>query len=154
MSPTQDESTSNSDHAPAGSPPDRRWYASEDWWAVWIGAVVLAGCTAALYTNLPEAEKQPSMIEQSAQESLKLTTPLQAWLAKPKSWTNNPLEAFYLAGKNDTLPGIAGVFVLSLFLFGIACRSLGTRIRDFIPAYCFIYLLGLFSYLLASQSVI
>ena len=133
---------------------NKRWYAAEDWLAVWIGAVVLAGCTVALYASLPDQRNQTPTAAQAAEKPMLLTSPLKKWLAKPGSWTGNPWEAFYQPGGKNKWPGVIGVWLVSLLLFGAAGQLLGIRLRDFTPAFCAVFLLALLAYLLASQMVI
>ena len=45
---------------------------------------------------------------------------LKTWLAKPGSWTANPLDAFTVKGAN-VLPGVCGVLVLSLSPLAWVC---------------------------------
>ncbi len=153
-SSTQNDTPADSSNEPAHPSPRKRWYASEDWLAVWIGAVALACCTAALYGSLPAQGEQKSAATQAGEKRLPLTTPMKKWLAKPMAWTDSPLEAFYVPGKKSVLAGIAGMFAVSMLLFGSATRILGTRWRDFVPAFSFVFLLALLAYLLASQTVI
>ncbi len=72
--PEQNTPSPSSSHAGTLQPPRKRWYVAEDWWAVWIGAVLLAGCTAALYGSLPEPESAHSTATEAERQALNLTS--------------------------------------------------------------------------------
>ncbi len=128
---------------------------SEDWWAVWCGGLLLAVSFAAVWwsnsqllTELPESS-----------DPIELSSPLEAWLAKPGSWRSSPLDAFYATTESrtlpvSTLPGIFGAFAVIGVLFATANRLRGYSARDFWKAFSVVFLLATLSYVLAGQSVV
>lgn len=117
----------------------RQLYRTEDWWAVWIGGALLAICTILVWPAMTAGESGGEL--------------LKTWLAKPGSWTANPLDAFTVKGAN-VLPGVCGAFVLSLVAFGLGLRVMGRRWFSFAAGFCVVFLLGLLAFVLAGQSVI
>ena len=103
------ETPDSDDQAVQASAAKTGWqqlYRTEDWWAVWIGGILLAICTVLVWQGVAAGEKGSSL--------------LTAWLGKPGSWTSNPLDAFTVKGAS-VLPGVCGVFLLSLVAFGLGC---------------------------------
>jgi uncharacterized membrane protein YadS len=162
-------------------PPDERKsaYQSEDLWAIWLGWAVLLvalGATwwsrpqdnferVAQYTDLTrqaelllsegdleQLEKIESM--QSALRSELAHNPLKPWFAKLGSWSSDPLLAFVGKGGESVLPGVAGVFLVSLVLFSVGLRGMGERLGTFPVAFLVVFLLALLSFVLAGQKVI
>ncbi|HEY8504338.1 MAG TPA: putative sulfate exporter family transporter, partial [Gemmataceae bacterium] len=79
--------------------------------------------------------------------------PFAAWFAKPGSWDDNPLDAFFKSGKS-LLPGILGAFLVGLLLFGAGVRVMGGSFARFAPAFLGVFLLAVLAYVLAGQKVI
>lgn len=132
------------DNARSPGAPDRGWHQlwrAEDWWAVWIGALLLAVCLTAVLAAGAAAD-QP------------YASPLKPWLAKPGSWSQNPAEAFYIAEKTNVLPGLAGVFLVSLAAFGLSAAMMGGSLIAFARGFCLVFALGVFAYVLAGQDVV
>ncbi len=163
--------------------------ASEDWWAVWLGGLILLLAIAGTYFSRPadysdrlaEVETQATQVRElqqqaeiaeasTASESLsqqiddekkQLKTlrskldanPLQPWLALPRSWSSNPLNAFLRDGK-PILAGIVGALAFSTVLFGFGATFLGARFAQFVPAFIVVFLLASLAYVLATQEVV
>ena len=126
------------------STPDGPWrqlYQSEDWWAIWIGFGLLALCLLAVLLAGPA-------------EDGAYASPLKSCLTKPGSWSNNPIASFFVSGEKNALPGVLGVGMVSLLAFGLGAAVMGKRFASFAGAFCFVFLLGTFAYVLAGQSVI
>jgi uncharacterized membrane protein YadS len=119
----------------------RQPYLSEDWWAILIGGVLLAGCLTAVFANGADAEGS-------------FTSPLKKWLAKPGSWSANPIASFVVSGKTNVLPGLAGVFLVTLATFGVGASMMGGRFFSFARGFCFVFALGTIAYVLAGQDVV
>jgi len=123
---------------------------SEDWWAVWIGGVILLVSFLAVYLTIPG-----DVSEQLANgEKVKLSSPLKPWIAKPGSWLRNPVKAFYVAGEKNVLPGLFGVFVLALGFFGFGLTVMGHSAAKFAVGFCGVFLLATLAYVLAGQEVV
>lgn len=128
----------------------------EDWWAVWIGAVVLTVAFLAVYLNLPAEFGE----QVAAGESVKVSSPLKQWLAKPSSWSSNPIESVYKAatpGEDDgrnLLPGLLGVFCISVVVFGAGVTAMGHNPLKFAGGFVGIFLLATLAYVLAGQEVV
>ncbi|MEZ6069316.1 MAG: putative sulfate exporter family transporter [Pirellulales bacterium] len=114
---------------------------SEDWWAIWLGGAILAVCLAAVMLSGASGEGAYG-------------SPFKSWLAKPSSWSDDPLSSIYVAGEKSPLPGMLGVFVVALAGFGAAVAAGGTRFTSFVGGFCLVFLLATFAYVLAEQEVI
>jgi uncharacterized membrane protein YadS len=78
---------------------------------------------------------------------------LSAYLAKPGSWTSNPLDAFYSADRN-LIPGVLGAFATGLIAFGLGSAAMGKGWLSFAKGFSLVFLLGTLAYLLAGQQVV
>lgn len=128
---------------------------AEDWWAIWCAAILFVIALVAVWSAIPSDFSQSL----AAGEDVTLTSPLKPWLAKPGKWTQNPIEAFYVAGTDETPEkttylGVLGVFFLIGALFTVAMKLRGQNALGFMKAFPVIFLLATFAYLLAGQSVI
>ncbi len=155
-------------------------FRSEDLWAIWLGWSVLLVALAATWLSRPEgnpervaryeeltrqadalsdSEGQRQQFQALEAERDKLreqlaANPLKPWLAKLGSWTDNPLDAFRSRSGATNVPGLVGVFVAGLVLFGIGLWGMGERARSFPLAFLVVFLLAVFAYVLAGQKVI
>jgi uncharacterized membrane protein YadS len=96
----------------------RELWTKEDWWSVWIGlAIVLAGCVLFWHgANL-------------------------RWLAVlPPRWTS---FSQVLGDFSVNWARYVGQFVFWLVAFSVATTSLGWKLREFAPAFLFLYLAAL-----------
>lgn len=157
----------------------RSLFRSEDMWAIWLGWAVLLVALVATWLARPEdnvgrleryqeltkqsdtldAENQPEKLAQVEAERAEVRdqlarNPLAPWLGKLGSWTDNPLDAFTTSSGKSLLPGLVGVFVVSLVLFGIGLRGMGQSVRWFPLAFLVVFLLAVLAYVLAGQKVI
>ena len=139
IDPRQDADEPVDTRAPSGG--WRLLYQSEDWWAIWIGGVLLAVCLIAVLAT-------------GASEDGSYASPLKKWLAKPGSWSSNPVDAFFVSGKTNVWPGLAGVFLISLLAFGTGVTVMGKRFTSFAAGFCYVFGLGTIAYVLAGQEVV
>ncbi len=128
---------------------------SEDWWAIWCAGLLLVVSLAAVWIAKPGDLAQ--QIESG--DSVKITSPLQAWLGKPGPWSENPLEAFYQAAGVDssavnTITGTFGAFVVIGLLFAFAILVRGKSPSKFLKSFPFVFLLATLAYTMAGQSVV
>ncbi|QDU36596.1 hypothetical protein Mal4_08830 [Maioricimonas rarisocia] len=128
---------------------------SEDWWAIWCAALLLAIAFLAVWASRP-ADLAARI---SAGEDVTVTSPLKPWLAKPGSWTDNPLHAFYKPATGDdkavnTLQGTLGVFVIVGLLFAVAMQLRAGAGVAFLKAFPVVFLLATLAYAMAGQSVV
>ena len=128
---------------------------SEDWWAVWCGAVLLVASFAAVWwSNAQLLSELPA-----TGDPVVLSSPLAPWIAKPGSWRSNPLGAFYKSVSESTesvstIPGIVGAFLVVAALFSFAIRIQGSSSQDFLKAFPIVFLLATLAYVMAGQSVV
>ena len=154
--PTSDESQTTTEvSAPERVSLWKEMRTKEDWWAVWIGAVVLTTAFLAVYLNLPAEFGE----QVAAGESVKVSSPLKSWIAKPGSWSSNPIEAVYKAatGEDDgrnLVPGLLGVFCISVVVFGAGITAMGHNPLKFAGGFVGIFLLATLAYVLAGQEVV
>jgi uncharacterized membrane protein YadS len=112
----------------------RSWFASEDWFAVWLGAaIVLIALPAAAGVDL------------------------LGWVAAPRIWLNpadavRPVSAPYAA-----LPGIASVFFTYLLVLGLVGVCAAVRkidLRTFLPGFTIIFWVSALSWLLGHYAYV
>ena len=139
----QQNSKSDGEHGTVVLEDSRRawppWYRSDDWWAVWIGGLLLAiSLGAVLGFGVSETS---------------VDNPLKPWLAKLGTWDVNPWDSFSSADRSHWL-GLLGVFLISLIMFGAGIRAMGQRIRPFLAGFCMVFLLATLAFLLAGHKLI
>jgi uncharacterized membrane protein YadS len=128
---------------------------TEDWWAIWCAGLLLVVSLAAIYWARP-ADLAARV---AAGEAVKVTSPLAHWLAKPGSWSQNPVEAFYQPGAEgkaavNRLPGMLGALVVIGVVCAISIRGRGLSTGGFLKAFPIVFVLAALAYALAGQSVI
>lgn len=112
---------------------------SEDWWAIWVGGIILAVSFAAVWFTAP-IDGDP-------------VSPLKSFLSKPGSWSDNPIDSI-TAGGAKTVAGIAGAFGILGLLFAGAMQFRGHSGPAFLKAFPVVFLLGTFAYVLSGQEVV
>lgn len=128
-------------------PPRSLWHemtTHDDWWAIWLGALILIGATIAVLAFGPV-----KFVDGKAA----LPSALKNWIAKPETWASNPLDAFTKSGKS-LLPGIAAMGGLLLALFTGAQTLRGHNPLRFAIAFLGVFLLGVASFVLAGQHLL
>lgn len=132
----------------------REMRTSEDWWAVWIGATILAIAFAVVYLSRP-ADFTDRLAKAAVQEQkVKLTSPLKNWVAKPGKWSGNPIDAFYKSDKQSLLPGLLGVLVVCVVVFGGGLAGMGKPAVPFIRGFGAVFLLATLAYVMAGQELV
>ncbi len=142
---------------------------SEDWWAIWCGVLLLTIAFAAVWINRPVdfADKL------AAGDEVKVSNPLKPWLAKPASWTDSPVDAFWKPERTaepkdgaasdepaEVLPaehhwqGILGAFAVIALLFGFAMQIRNQSGSAFLKAFPIVFLLATLAYAMAGHSVV
>lgn len=143
----------------------------EDWWAVWLGGVLLIlGCALAWSARPADFADRVTAVKDTSIDSGKregerkaligeLSKPFKRWEPKLKSWTSNPREA--LVGIDtktnsayDVWPSIGMVFLTLLVVFGFAAWVMEERYIFFAPAFGVVFLLAIAAQVLATQEVI
>jgi len=96
----------------------RELYLKEDWWAIWLGLAIILAAWGWF----------------TADSSIK-------WIAvAPAKWaTLADIAAHYAANASHYL----AQFVLWLAVFSVAMRAMGYTLREFIPAFVFIYVVSM-----------
>lgn len=164
---------------PARVPLAQEVLSTEDWWAIWIGAIILAISFLAVFVSVPDNVSQLKQDAKTAGKKFSLSSPLKKWWAKPGKWgetpkakeeqgkkTDNktgeqptaiiqsPLDAFYKEGKHNLVPGILGVFALLLVLFGLGTKVMGKSAGRFALGFCAVFGLATLAYVLAQHAVV
>jgi uncharacterized integral membrane protein (TIGR00698 family) len=127
--------------------PPRGWsqlWKSEDWWAVWIGFVILAVVCGVVLPSV-------TVDSGDAGATVKITNPFKAWVGQPTTWRHSPVEAFSNDAKPLAYRGAIGVFCLGLIAFGIGLSVMGTPFRRFAPAFLAVFILTVLAFVLAGQ---
>ncbi|MCC7087369.1 MAG: putative sulfate exporter family transporter [Pirellulales bacterium] len=174
----QNSDASDSGIAAASDQPSA--FRSEDVWAIWLGWIVLAVALAATWWSRPDGvqslvgryealTRQLNALKTSDTNSIQITelqtqreelrkelarNPLRPYLAKLRSWSDNPLDAFVGSDGNTQWVGLAGMFLVGLLLFGLGVAGMGERLRGFPAAFFTVYLLSILSFVLADQKVV
>lgn len=137
------------------SAPKSGLLSSEDWWAVWCGGLLLIVCFAAVLWG---ASEERARLAADPSADITISSPLKPFLAKPASWTDSPLHAFWRTDADrqtvTTLPGIVGVFLVIGVLFAAAVHVRGFCGLAFLKGFPFVFLLATLSYVLAAHSVV
>lgn len=161
--------------------PERKLlWISEDYWAIWLGGVILLVALGAtwlarpaelpervaayesLQRQLEEISASPEAKEERARLAAELEklqkqiapNPLASWMAKLGSWGSEPSRAFFNKQGESIVPGLLVVLLVSMLLFGVALWAMGVRQGSYPFAFMVIFALAVFSYLLAGQEVI
>jgi uncharacterized integral membrane protein (TIGR00698 family) len=100
-------------------------YKKEDWWACWIGFIVLILCVAGIIGGL---YKPP----------------------KVSTWTNNALASF----SGESLRGFLVMYIGLVVLFLVALKIMGQKVKTFIPAFAIVFLIALLSMFIGSQKAL
>jgi hypothetical protein len=100
-------------------------YKKEDWWACWIGFIILALCVPGIIGVVYK-------------------------LPKIQTWGANPLSAF--TGK--TLLSYAYMFVGLVIIFLIAVRVMGEKVKTFVPAFFVVFIIAIISIWIGSQKTL
>jgi len=118
---------------------------SEDWWAVWCAAILLAFSFAAVWFSRPDE----LATKLAGGETVEVASPLASWIAKPGKWTANPVDALA-----SNLAGILGALVMIAVVFALAMCVRGTSAGAFLKAFPLVFLLATLAYTMAGQSVV
>src|SRR5690606_26894350 len=148
--------------SPTDDSPPTGWLASEDYWAILLGATILLGLLAATWLSLPadnsslvaEHARLAGQLDASPPEGVTRAAyregiekemaglikqmapnPVAGWFGKLGSWDDDPLDAFADKEGKNLFPRVAGVFVLALLLFGIAQGVMWGRMGSFPAAF-------------------
>jgi len=163
---------------------NNRWPAllsSEDWWSIWLGWLILLVALGAVWLARPVDqvdnlaqyyflssrveffERDPASDQgqleffNEQREEIKAelaSNPLDAWLANLSAWNDNPLDAFVSKSGTSLVPGLLGVLLVGLVLFGGGLAGMRQPVRAFPVAFLCIFFLAIFAYVLAGQKVI
>ena len=112
----------------------------EDWWAIWIGTIVLVVCLLAVVMSAGGA------VSADGDGSV---SPLKGWISKPGGWVKDPLDSI----GTTRLWGIGGVFVASAVLFGLSVEVTERAGRRFLSGFPLVFALSVLAYVLAGQLV-
>ncbi len=119
---------------------------SEDWWAIWLGALLLA--VAFFSVSLSSPHDAGAEASQPQAESI-----FKGWFSKPGSWQANPFDAF-VKKDQSLLPGLLVTGAILAVIFSVASSMMGRSGASFAKGFGAVFLLGVLSYLLAGQSVV
>ncbi|WP_437188162.1 YeiH family protein [Planctomicrobium sp. SH668] len=129
---------------------------TEDWMAIWVGAILLFATFLTVGQPVADAEGK-----------LKATSSLKSWLKTPDVWGENPVDSLSSPIKGAVpeveggpvprktlLPALGVTFLLLLAPFLLGSGLMGRGFLRFFPAFVVIWLLGVLSFVLSKQEVI
>lgn len=153
---------------------------SEDWWAIWLGGLILAVCFLAVWFDRPS-----DLAERAASgEAIQLTSPLKPFVSKPAAWSAAPWDAFYVPASEErpadleesaaggdaagarsseagtvrepvtAWRGVLGMLVGIGLLFSLAMACRGKPAVAFLVAFPFVFALATLAYVLAGHEVV
>lgn len=111
---------------------------SEDWWAVWIGSLLLG--VIVLTVQWTDSSKPVSL--------------LKPYVAKPAQWTSSLSDALISKSGKPLTRGIITTGVLSLVAFSLAQVGMGRNLPRFLATFPVVFALAFIAQLLSEQSVI
>lgn len=127
---------------------------AEDWWAVWIGGGLLLICFLALHFSLPADFSEQVATAKETGEKLSVHSPLKSWLAKPGSWSDNPLDSIFPPEKKNLLIPLGIVFLISVCAFSIGVKAMQQSVAKFVVGFAGVFLLATLAYILTGQVVV
>ncbi|MEZ6046855.1 MAG: putative sulfate exporter family transporter [Planctomycetaceae bacterium] len=133
-------------------------YRKDDWWAIWLGALILAVSFLAVYSARPtDFDEQVSQISTLQSEINRLKqnatpdqtaidekrdaikaieakvaiNPLKNWVTKIQTWSSSPVDAYYKKGKEKEDPP-TGIFlpVLGVGLISMVLFGMGIQCME------------------------
>jgi uncharacterized membrane protein YadS len=153
----------------------------EDGWAIWLGALILLGSLIVVWFSRPgdvdrrmgavvdlqtradelaartgsgTKEVKQLRAETDAAKKKLAVNPIAPWMGKLNSWNADPLKAFLDKSGKSVLPGLIGVWLVSMVLFALGRFAMGQPIVAFPPAFTVVFLLAVMAQVLAGQEVI
>lgn len=126
---------------------------TEDWWAIWVGALLLATATLSVLATAPAASVAPAA-DKPTPAKVKLASPLKSWVGKLQAWDSNPIAAFGDAKKGYVIGPVLVVGTALLLVFGVASQVLGIPFPNFVRAFVPLFVLTIFAFLLSEQKVV
>ena len=100
-------------------------YKKEDWWACWIGFLILLLCVQGIIGVVYK-------------------------LPKVQKWVANPLNAL----PGDTLIAYLIMFVGLAIIYLIAVKIMGERVKTYIPAFLVVFIIGIISMVIGYQTTL
>ncbi|WP_437228548.1 YeiH family protein [Planctomicrobium sp. SH661] len=131
-------------------PPSRisALWKTEDWMAIWVGALILAIGYWSVISNPPQPDTKPETKPVSA---------LKSWLKTPGKWRSDPLDALRTGeapNQQSLVPALGATGLMLLIPFAISSGIMGRGFLRFIPAFLVIWLLAVLSFILSGQEVV
>lgn len=153
----------------------------QDGLAIWLGALILAGLTCAIWnsidvefnrraadlrmlkrtfaasshalTHLQMHGMRQEIRQGEAHLSTRLQTSFQGWIVKPREWFANPFESLYASGKYNLFPGIVAMGMGLWFVLVVSVWLRGESAVRFSSSFPLLFLLVILAELLTYQSV-
>lgn len=119
---------------------------AEDWWAIWLGGLILIVVFLSIHVSSVPGED-------GAEPTFTAASALKSWIVKPSEWKANPLDAFS-KGTASLIPGMLAVGAAIWGMFALAQAIMGKPALKFIAAFPAVFALALIAYLLSTQLVI
>lgn len=144
----------------------KKLFSTEDNLAVWIGFAILLLTSLVHFSQFDTVSQKRAAIEQNDQlsseeksASLKKITssaePIGAIMKKmvgvPNKWESSPADSVSKNGDYSQVGYMLMLFVLLSLLFGAGSKLMGGPFWKFIPAFGFLFLICVLSFILSSQ---
>jgi uncharacterized integral membrane protein (TIGR00698 family) len=100
-------------------------YRKEDWWACWIGFIILALCVAGVIGVMYK-------------------------VPKVGKWAVNPASAF----TGSTLLGFLIMFIGLAVIYTVALKIMGEKVKTFVPAFLVVFVIAMLAMLIGNQKAL
>ncbi|NBP89027.1 MAG: putative sulfate exporter family transporter [Planctomycetia bacterium] len=144
------------DQSDTVTPACSTWRQSDDLWAMLMAAVLLAVALMAIQP-VRQTAPPPATSSSQAPEGLTYENWLKPWVAKPKSWDTNPLQAFAgntQEGGPTTALAMASTAAGCVVVFVIALAGMGVPVRKSLPGVMLVAALAVLAWLTSTQTTI
>ena len=111
---------------------------TEDWWAVWIGGLLLAVIVGSVVFRSGDG----------------VASALKPYIAKPSKWSASPVDAFVDKKGNSLGLAIFSVGALSAAAFAVAQWWMSLPVGKFLAAFPVVFLLALLAQVLSEHAII
>ncbi len=144
-------------HSNQQTEPEKRFFVSDDFWAIVLGMAVLLVGVGSVAVNQQKTARpaQNAEVQADVAKATELHSVLKPYIGKPGKWDSNPLHSLGIGGgKAGTMRSIIGVYFLCSLCFGFVAVVRKEPVLPFLKAFQLLFLLTVLAYLLAGQTTV